>query len=449
VTNAFAEFVLVAWIPFVVLMFVLTAPRRALLTGLILGWLLLPPMRMWIPGFFDYAKNDAIIVPLVLGVLIRDRQKLSELRFSSIDLLVAIVCITPAISSLTNDLGSYDALSAIWKAAVSWAFPYFLGKLYFGSREGIRDYAIALFVGGLLYVPFCVWEFRMSPTTCAIVYGFSPAPFLEAVRLHGYRPVVFMQHGIQLGLWMCVTMCVGIWLWRVGRLRRIWTLPAWLCALTLTVTAVLCRSLNALILSCIGLIALWVTHQTRRTTILIVFALLPVIYIGGRFTGLLSGREPAEVFALIDEHRAQSYLIRIGYEDRLIEKANERLLFGWGGWGRSRVYDQRGQNQVATDGYWIIAFGQTGLFGMIVVYTFLILPTVLVLKRLGPRRIRDPGWAPVTAVAVFMAMYVADSLMNGMLSPVYHVAIGALAGIATDPRARSAGRMPEGARPIF
>ena len=59
----------------------------------------------------------------------------------------------PYITSMTNDLGYYDGISAVISHSVIWGVPYFLGRIYFYDWESFRELGIAIFIGGLIYVP--------------------------------------------------------------------------------------------------------------------------------------------------------------------------------------------------------------------------------------------------------------------------------------------------------
>ena len=61
-------------------------------------------------------------------------------------------------------------------------------------------------LGGLIYVPLCLFEVRMSPQLHNMVYGFAQHSFGQTVRGGGWRPMVFMQHGLAVGLFMSVML---------------------------------------------------------------------------------------------------------------------------------------------------------------------------------------------------------------------------------------------------
>ena len=64
-------------------------------------------------------------------------------------------------------------------------------------------------------MPFCLFEIRMSPQLHKCVYGSTSAP-RQTFRWGGFRPMVFMQRGLAVGIWMIAGVAVGMWLWVTG-----------------------------------------------------------------------------------------------------------------------------------------------------------------------------------------------------------------------------------------
>jgi hypothetical protein len=105
------------------------------------------------------------------------------------------------------------------------------------------------FFGTLVYIPFCLYEVVMSPRLHRIVYGFHPHSFGQAKRGGGWRPVVFMHHGLMNSMWMVSGFLSGFSLALSGRLKslmpkfaRPFTLPL---LLALFVTILLLKSTGA------------------------------------------------------------------------------------------------------------------------------------------------------------------------------------------------------------
>ena len=130
---------------------------------------------------------------------------------------MATWCLCPIPSSVLNTLGLYDGLSASFDYLVTWGLPYLIGRTFFTRFEHLREMSIHILIGGIIYVPLCLWEVRMSPQLHLTVYGFDSG--WGEVVYGGYRPKVFMSTGLELGLWMAATATTGIWLWGSGGLK--------------------------------------------------------------------------------------------------------------------------------------------------------------------------------------------------------------------------------------
>ena len=208
---------LAAFVPLTFVAFSALGARRGALTALLAGWLLLP----WYDNVLHVPilSGKRLFVPaVVFGVsLLVDGRRWRRLRPGWLDLPVLLWCASQAAASLTNGLGAYDAYQATQEAFLVWGVPYLLGRAYLGDPAGVRDYAVGLVVAALAYTPLALWEIRMSPQLHRAVYGFSTiVNFGQAMRFGGYRPNVFLSHGLMLGLFMATSTLVAWWLWRTG-----------------------------------------------------------------------------------------------------------------------------------------------------------------------------------------------------------------------------------------
>ena len=166
---------------------------------------------------------------------------------------------------------------------------------------------------------------------------------------------------------------------------------AW-CLPILLITSFFCRSTGAFILLIAGLTTLWLC--TRLGTKLFFYALLlvPPLYYSVRIPDLWSGNElVAFIETYINKDRADSLAFRFEKEALLTDRAMLQPIWGWGGWGRSRVVDERtGRDTTPTDGMWVIYLGSYGLVGLAAWTTFLLLPPWLFVLRVPVRFWRDP-----------------------------------------------------------
>jgi hypothetical protein len=367
---------------------------------------------------------------VMLGVLLFDSRRLSHFRPSWFDLPIVVWCGCSFVSSMTNGLGAYDGLSATFYKVIMWGLPYFIGRIYFTDLHKLRELAVAIFIGGLVYMPLCLLEMRISPQLHRLVYGFFQHDFSMTIRMGGYRPMVFMQHGLMVAMWMATASLAGLWLWQSNALKRLWGIPtAWL-VFPLIGTTIMCRSMNSLGLLALGTAALYGTKVLKsRVPMLVLIAIAP-LYLFARINGTFSGKALIDLTKdLAGADRAQSVEFRITNEDLLIGKAMQQPWFGWAGWNRMRVIDDDGKMEGITDGLWVIATGENGLVGLISITSLLLLPAAMLLWRMNPRYWDHPLGAPAAMLAVVITLHMIDNLPNGMFNPVYVLCVGAVASL--------------------
>jgi hypothetical protein len=421
---------LFGWVIFAVSLFAMLPPRRAVLAAYILAWLFLPQAGMPVTGLPDLDKVTAAGAGVMLGVLLFDAGRLSTFRLSAVDLPMIAWCMSSLPSALTNDLGWYDGLSGVLRDLFTWGIPYFVGRLYFSDLQSLRELAIGIFLGGMLYVPLCLLEIRLSPQLHRWVYGFHPAHFAMAIRFGGYRPMVFMQHGLMVGMWMTSATLCGVWLWRTGALSKVRGAPMFMLVALLGATTVLCRSMGALALLLFGLGLLFVNRHVRSGALMALVLLLPPAYMLVRSQGWWDGHQLLELSARIDEERADSLRGRLLDENMLIERASEKPIFGWGGWGRWRVRnDETGEDMTSSDGMWVIVRGERGMVGLAAITLAVLLPFVLLMRRVPARDWAHPVFAGPAALAMLLLLWSIDNLFNAMHNPVYIMAAGGLSGL--------------------
>ena len=73
----------------------------------------------------------------------------------------------------------------------------------------MRALAAGIVAAGLVYVPFCLFEVKQSPQLHVIVYGYMPHDFGQQVRFGGYRPMVFLGHGLLVAFFMSTAMILA------------------------------------------------------------------------------------------------------------------------------------------------------------------------------------------------------------------------------------------------
>lgn len=426
--NAFFQIALAAFVPITFASLWLLGPRRGVIASLLGGWLFLPTFFMSIGP--PMLHNKAMFVPAVVlaASLVLDARRWFRFRPVALDIPVAILCVGPFITALANNLGGYEASSAAFSACMTWGAPYLLARVYLGRPPALREFAIGIVMAALVYVPFCLWEVRMSPHLHQTFYGYSTfGRFATVMRYGGYRPTVFAAHGLALGMFMAVGSLVAWWMWRTGSWKRVAGIPSgWVVGL-LVVTTLLCKSTGAIFLLVAGLAALEAARRLRTPVLILVLLVVPVAYSAARVAGW-SGRELVTAAEKgINPQRAQSVDFRLENEDMLLDKAMKRPWFGWGRFGRSRVYDdETGRDLVVTDGMWIIDLGIHGFVGLAALWMTLALPVLALLRRFPVRQWGDSRLAPAAALGVASLLWAIDGLFNSMMSPVFPAIVGAV-----------------------
>lgn len=428
--GVFGDIVMFAWIPVVLFLFTRFEPQRAAIIAFLAAWLFLPMAKYPLPGIPDYTKMSAACFGIFIAALIFDGQRLAALKMRAADTPMLVWCLCPLFSSLANGLGMYDGIASVLQQTVKWGFPYLIGRMYFGTLDGLRQYAIAIFAGGIIYIPLCLYESRMSPQLHNMFYGFTQSAFDQSFRYGGWRPMVFMEHGLMVGMWMVSASLVGLWLYRTGALKELrgyslrWLVPV------LTATAVMCRSTGAIALYVMAAAVLIVTQKLKTGIYILCLLCIPVGYLATRSTEVWSGRNLVDFIAHnLSEDRSRSLEFRFNNENMLSEKALQQPVLGWGGWGRARVYDAEGNDISVTDGLWIIVFGQYGLLGLAAFAASILLPALKLLRLYPARQWSTPAVGPAAVLAVLLIIYMIDNLLNAMINPIFMVAAGGLAGL--------------------
>ena len=397
----------------------------------ILGWLFLPPGQgINLPGLPMYTKEYAVSYALLLGIVLTDTSRLMRYRPSLFDVPVLLWIITPFFSSVTNGLGAYDGLSSIYSQFFVYGLPYFIGRLYIRTPNDIRDVAKWFVIAGLVATPFVLWESRMSPQLNMDIYGYRVSGFQAAKRLGGYRPMLFMRHGLEVGLWMSTCAIVAIWFLMTNHrtirvLKHALTAPS----ILVIIATLMCRSLGALVLLFGGTGAAAFTRTTGLRIALIALVLTPSLYLSVRLSNFWSPGDLTAIVASFDAQRADSLEARLNQELFISEHALKKPLFGWGGYDRYRPINDDGLVE-PVDGWTSITLGKNGLFGLGSLQCLTTLPALVLLLRLKRVRLTDPVWAPCIGVLLACSIFALDILFNAFPTPLHFLGIGALTSTA-------------------
>jgi hypothetical protein len=178
----------------------------------------------------------------------------------------------------------------------------------------------------------------------------------------------------------------------------------------------------------VGGTILWLVMLSRSTLPVLILCLLPFSYVMTRAVGVFPTQPFVSVAATVSDARAQSLEFRFDNEDILIQRAMEQPVFGWGGWGRSRVYDRHGKDISVTDGLWIIALGKNGTVGLVSLLLVFTLPCMLLARRLPATAWAGSECAAAAVTAAVVLMTAMNALPNAPNDPVTAAMAGGLCG---------------------
>jgi hypothetical protein len=425
--NAFAWLVLFGW-PLVVLAF-FAMRRGQYRLARTTAWMMLLP-TMFLPSAVEYDppglppldKHRMAFLFIALALQLFHRRDILKRapghNFPRLMLLILLASIVGTVRTNGDALSfgrltlpgltNHDVLSMGTMALLDFYLPFVVGQRVFRTEEDLRDLLGVLSLCALIYVPFILFEVRFSPQLHNWVYGFFPHSWIQMRRQGGFRPLIFMAHGLSVAMFVFSGVCASLALQRRGAPAalvpyRVRTVFGW-------VMSVLCKSMAPTVY--VVLASLLSRFAGRRVmgAVVMLVVVSALVYPVVRANGTAPTAEVIEYLQGFSPERAQSLDFRFDNEDRLLAHANLRPLFGWGGFGRNRVYSDTGRDLSVTDGYWIILLGVLGYVGWAAVFVLHLAPLVRFVRR---QRHMPDGVREMLAVFTFMvAMMVFDFLPN-------------------------------------
>ena len=421
--------------------------RDAAIACLIAGWAILPTAEhppsatadegrssmvhaLAVPTSSAVNKATAIGLGCLVGLIAFDREAFGRVRFHVVDLPMAALCLVPLASTLANGLPLSEGLAQGRYLTLAWGVPYFLGRAYL-SDEGSRGrFAVALTAGGLAYLPLCALEFFTGPAAYRVAYGLHPYEFEGSARLLGNRPLGFMEHGNQLGIWMASSALVATWLWGSGANRRPGGVPGGIVSAALIAATVLCQSHAAIVLLGLGLVPLAIARVPRRRSawrwwvlaVVGLAAMAVAFALAGR--GLGGGRLREVVGGLFKGMGKSSFTWRLARAEDFLPVALRRP---WLGWGRP---DWQGDGRPFLNPVnlpaWLLALGMYGSVGLLALIATWLLPLARAWRFDVPRSWARPSGGATGALVALVTINLLDGLSNASAILPVLAALGGL-----------------------
>ena len=421
----------------------------AAICSLLGGYLLLPSATTIDIQFLP--PIDKFSVPALstlLLCLMKGTQRPAPRQSFLIYLFALAYVVSPILTSLDNSYelhigdrsipGFYPANSfKIAAQNLLTLAPFYVGMRYLSSDDGRALLLKSIPIAGLFYSLPMLFEIRMSPQLHNWVYGFFPHSFAQTVRSGGFRPVVFLSHGLEVALFTSIAFIGAV---IAARARwRLLHMPAVAAAAYLGGLLLLCKSLGSILYGalCAPLVLFtkprtWVRISCVIVTILCAYPML-------RTLDLVPVSHISAAASAVSADRSGSFETRIDNENKLLAKANQKPWFGWGTWGRNRVFDEESGKDVSiTDGGWILRFGTFGWFGYLALFGIFATAVYSALSDVkGPV---TPATIAVGGLTLMLAVNLMDVVPNAFLLPFSYILAGSVsARLRVSTRERKAG----------
>lgn len=451
--NAFAYLVFYTW-PLVAILLFVTLPRvDALVWTIMAGFFLLPNgVALDLPLVPTIDKHTLPTLSASLALLLRvgikkrrhrDKSKFSVEEATAIgtspfrfifNTLIGIGIFGAFITVLTNSepvnagplvlpgLQMYDAFSVIGGFLFN-MLPFLLARKYISTSQDHHDLLRILVIISFVYSAPVLWELRMSPQLHNQIYGFFPHSFFQHIRSGGWRPVVFMNHGLMLGITLTMACVASIGLWKSSG-SKMRSKQCFIASIWIFFVLVLSKNLGAVIIAIVFVPLFAFCGRRVQVLFATLVACIVIVYPFARSIGIIPTERVVSFAERIDQNRADSLSFRLSNEDLLMARASEKPVGGWGGWGRNRVHNEYGEDVSVTDGIWVIIIGGSGWIGYFSQFGILCLPLLCLAFR--PSSATLP--TATIGVALILTANLIDMIPNASLTPLTWLCAGAIAG---------------------
>jgi hypothetical protein len=375
--NLFAFGMIIFW-PFIaIILYKKLDTVTATFWTIVGGYMFLPVGTVIdFPMIPEIGKDEISAVAAFIGCRFIKNENIALFGANTIQkFIIILLLIIPFINIFFNADPMFDG--RFWKQgltiydAVSKILSQYLELLVFviavnvvKKRDDIEKIVRLLVIAGLIYSLLVLIEIRLSPQLHTWIYGFFPHIFNQQMRGDGFRAVVFMGHGLLVGIFYFVCVCsAAIQVKISSQQEKIRNICIFIYLFLVLILQKSMGSFGLGLLISIGILLFAISKQKLIIKLLVViFVLYPTL-------SILNLIPYEAITAFISDYsadRAQSTNYRFTNEVDLVQHAYEKFLIGWGGWGRNMLWDS------VTDGYWIIIYGVYGavyfcaLFGLFI-----------------------------------------------------------------------------------
>lgn len=438
--NAFAYLVFFSW-PIVVLWLLIRYPtKKAIFISIVLTTLLLPSaFSADVPLLPPLDKDNITGLSLILFLFLMRKKfrifqpGLSTILFIGYFIVIAITVELNAIpiiiigSKYLPGLTYHDIFSTIIRLII-YTMPFFLGRYFSTSLKDTEIFFKIMVVMALIYTLPMLFELKMSPQLHNIFYGYQPSQFVQEIREDGYRPMVFVGHGLGLAFWMSTCILAAVALLK-NKIRSTILSPV-VVVCYLFVVLIFCKTWSAAAYAVLGMFFILKLRPSTQVKWSFIIAAIVILYPIAKVNEVIPEKEIISTISQYNPARAQSLEFRFQNENEMLTHVLEKPFFGWGSWGRNRIYSKwDGRDLSVTDGRWIAELGTNGWMGFLFYYAILLTPLYYALKTF--KYIKEPKDQVFFAtLAVILMICIIDSIPNTGMGPMHFFLAGILLGQA-------------------
>lgn len=435
--NFFSYVVLVIW-PIAALLLVRGKDRdlSAILLFLV-PYLILPvKVKMDFPLIPPLDKDfvASFTAMIVLAFKFKNWSIFPENRLAKF--LIILIFLSPIMTVIGNgdrlfygettlpELPFIDVLSMVFAGFAKIYVPFMAGYNYINEKKGHRNILVLVSVAVFIYSVLALWEIRMSPQLQKQIYGFFPHDWRQQIREGGFRPVLFLGHGLIVAVLISMGLSCSAILWKGNEAP--FKKYGFFKLCYLSAVLVLCKTYAAIIYGLISVLLIVLAKPKTWLRVSVLIAIFVTVFPILRSMDLVPTERLTQFFSQYSEERASSLQFRFDNESLLLNKANERSIYGWGGWNRSRVFNENGVDISTTDGYWIVIYGARGWLGYASSFGLLSLPILAIYlkERKSSSSIFTCGICLVLSVCMI------DLIPNSSISSMLYLLSGSLLGMS-------------------
>ncbi|MGV8954714.1 MAG: hypothetical protein ACOH2M_26690 [Cypionkella sp.] len=421
-------------------------PGRALIWTVLGGYLIMPPLTAFnLPILPDLDKTTIPNLVALYCAIYLVKDKISYLpRFWVGKALIMLYVMAPLATVLANPdplifvlnrvegMKFTETVSAVLTQVFA-LIPFLLARKYLSDEVGAKAILLALITAGLIYsVPMLI-ESRLSPQINVWVYGFFQHDFFQTIRQGGYRPVVFLPHGLWVAFFALMALMAAVI--RFPAVAAEDRPKAALLVGYLLLMLFICKSAGPMIYAVLLTPLIWFAPYRVQVLVAAGLAAIVVSYPILRSAHLVPLDQILSFARGFSADRAYSLQFRIENEELLLARAQERPWFGWGGFGRAFLHDPiTGEMTTIADGAWVILLGTSGWLGYISEFGLTALPLLALGREALARHGAEIGRYSA-GLGLILAANMVDLLPNATHIPFTWLMAGALLGRAEQMQA--------------